>query len=308
MITKPFMLIAGSKDILADANGNLTSNIANARLYDPVTEPYGLHDAPRYGVIIDGANHLTAVGRFNDPSWRMTSWGFAPIWNSVLSLVTAVGRLMPDERAFFDGGSFQAKLEATFNATFKNTDTTKETEEERLAKMQEYSLHFWDAYLSPRYDVVAGGGSEFLGLPIQTHLFDPFVLSDDVNIPGFVRREPVRGFVVKDNSSTPLVQFQSDGNVLISSGGFSEGQTITTSPSIAEFIVKSSSGTNLMRIDSGGLCIKGYRLKMLPVTSSQPEFVIRDVSDTGPAARIILRENGYLILKGRVYTPSGEVP
>jgi hypothetical protein len=296
------MLIAGSKDILADANGNLTSNIANARLYDPVTEPFGLHDAARYGVIIDGANHLTAVGRFNDPSWRMTSWGFAPIWNSVLSLVTAVGRLMPDERAFFDGGSFQAKLEATFNATFKNTGTTKAQEEARLAKMQEYSLAFWDAYLSPRYDGASAIG--FLGAPEDAHRQDQYIY-DVGNIHGFVRRDPTHGFVVRDNLGAPLVQFQSDGNVLISSGTFSRG-TVTTSPSVREFIVKASNGTNLMRIDSGGLRIKGYLYQLRSSVSAGPgrEFIIRDASDTGSAARIILNENGHLYMLGRVYTPS----
>jgi hypothetical protein len=231
MISKPFMLIAGSKDILADTNGNLTSNIANARLYDPVTEPYGLHDAARYGVIIDGANHLTAVGWFNDSSVTYRSWVFQDVWNFILLFIKGKDSLMPEEDAFFDGGSFEAKLEETIDAMFKDTSTAQQTEEERLAKMQEYSLAFWDAYLSPRYDVIAGKGSEFLSLPVQDHWDDIWIFSDeDLDIHGFVRRDPVSAFTVKDNAGTPLVQFQSDGNVLISSGGFSENQSITTSP------------------------------------------------------------------------------
>jgi hypothetical protein len=121
---------------------------------------------------------------------------------------------------------------------------------------------------------------------------------------GFVRRDPVRGFVVKSTSGAPLVQFQSDGNVLISSGGFSRG-TVTTSPSVREFIVKASNGTNLMRIDSGGLRIKGYLYQLRPSVSAGAgrEFIIRDVSDTGSAARILLNESGSLYLLGKVYTP-----
>jgi hypothetical protein len=59
----------------------------------------------------------------------------------------------------------------------------------------------------------------------------------------------------------------------------------------------------LMRIDSGGLCIWGGILKKLPIMSSEPEFVIRDVSHPDPVASIILNESGNLMLRGRIYTP-----
>jgi hypothetical protein len=185
---------------------------------------------------------------------------------------------------------------------FKDTDTTKTQEELRLAQIQNYTLQFWDAYLSPRYDGATAAG--FLGAPEAVRRLDDYIY-DVGDVHGFVRRDPTHGFVVKDNSGTPLVQFQSDGNVLISSGTFSRG-TVTTSPSVREFIVKASNGTNLMRIDSGGLRIKGYLYQLRSSVSAGPgrEFIIRDASDTGSAARIILNENGHLYMLGRVYTPS----
>jgi hypothetical protein len=280
----------------------LTSNIANARLYDPVTEPYGLHDAARYGVIIDGANHLTAVGWFNDSSVTYRSWVFQDVWNFILLFIKGKDSLMPEEDAFFDGGSFEAKLEETIDAMFKDTDTTKTQEELRLAQIQNYTLQFWDAYLSPRYDGATAAG--FLGAPEEERRLDPYIYRHPtLEIHGFVRRDPTHAFVVRDNFGTPLVQFQNDGSILISSGGFSYGQPIVTSPTTAEFIVRSSSGANLMRIDSGGLCIWGGILKKLPIMSSEPEFVIRDVSHPDPVASIILNESGNLMLRGRIYTP-----
>jgi hypothetical protein len=176
MITKPFMLIAGSKDILTDSYGQFTGNIAISRLYDPVTGPYGLHEAPRYGVTIDGANHLTAVGRFHDLILPLTSWNVAPLWDFFLGLLDdGLLELMPEEEAFFDGGTFEAKLEDTINAMFKDTDMTQATEEARADQVQKYTLHFWDSYLSPRYDVIAGAGSQFLGAPEGVRRDDPYI-------------------------------------------------------------------------------------------------------------------------------------
>jgi hypothetical protein len=62
-------------------------------------------------------------------------------------------------------------------------------------------------------------------------------------------------------------------------------------------------GTNVMRIDSGGLRIAGTRRQPSVSVSPFREFIIRDVSDTGSAARIVLDERGYLFMLGRVYTP-----
>jgi hypothetical protein len=107
------------------------------------------------------------------------------------------------------------------------------------------------------------------------------------------------------------VQFQNDGNVLINSGTFSSGDIVTTNPSEREFIVKWWSGANLMRIDAGGLSISGdlsKRRSSVSASSYFADFVIRDVSDTGSTARILLTKHGDLQILGSVYTVDGEAP
>lgn len=317
-VQRPLMLVMGGNDMISDASGDLPAdgtppfNPAEAQWMNPITKAYGQNDAPAYGVVIDGANHITAVSEL----WNIPSWDFGTLWNYLApKLLDITG---PDTKVLMDPEdcTYEERMALKnniiadvaiffFQGIFPSNLVVDESDEKlRLEELQSYTSKFWNVYLSPRYDEInSGAGKAFLQRSDEVHMNSFWVMNDY----GFRRSSP-GAFVVRDSAGSELVQFQNDGHVLTLKGTVTTGATISQTTA-KEFIIRDSSGNIAAKVDAstGNLYLKGSVSECEPVlqVSTSPEFVVRDaveIAQTGNAnnARIILDADGNLELKGHL--------
>jgi hypothetical protein len=314
------MAAIGGNDLITDGNGNFPwmtgyFHPETTDWFPSISKAVGLNYAPAYGVVIDGANHVTPVSQF----CRTPSWDFDPIWDWVGTAVHLKDQLgtwfglgaedrTSDEKDLLEDDDIADEIVDVFKGMFPiSPETTEGAENDRMLAYEKYTVYFWDVYLTPEYDEEGAGdgaAKAFLQAPDQTHM----ATADVLDTYGFRHSSP-GAFVIRDSSGKNLVQFQNDGRLLMLDGSeVLTGQTITPQANEEEFIIRDSSGTVAAMIDSssGDLYLKGTHTKVTDLrTSSNPEFVIRDaveITQTGNAdkAKFIIDTNGNLKYTGEI--------
>lgn len=264
--------------------------------FNAITKAVGTNDYPAYGVVITGANHITPVSQFG-------AW---PSWSLLPAISVAIGEQEGtiDERTMLA----QVLTEVTewFNDRMAGQPVPKTDEEARLLRFREYTRDLLDAYVRPAYDTLSTDDNGLSGLQKSSQ----YHRSQDSYVYDFAHAVPpplssVQAMVVRDTLGQPLVQFQSDGNVLVLKGAFnSSSGTLTPSSSARELIFKhGSSVVGIVDSTSGNFRIVGTKVEQVSglTRSASPEFVVRNGVDTGSTAQIILDQSGNLKLTGKVY-------
>ena len=315
-IQRPLMTILGGSDVVHD--GQLWAwqsgfQPENADWMNPVLKAYGLNDAPAYGVVVDGANHSTAITQFTG----VPSWDIGTLWNqlsliiqpSPTKLLLGAEDQTIEEKMRFTNADIATALIHCLEGMFPTEQVTELQEVQRLEVFERYTRRFWDVYLSPRYDEENNGEAKaFLYLDQDVHTGDDGVL----DVYGYARSSP-GAFVVRDLAGDGLVQFQNDGHVLVLKGSITTGATIAQT-SAQEFIIRDTTGTIAAKVDAatGNFYLKGLiEPKATDLrTSSSPEFVVRDAVEiaqpnNADKARVIVDANGNLKRTGEVivHTP-----
>jgi len=293
-IQGPLAVLTADLDFAAESPLNFT----------PVTDAIGLNAAPKYGVAIDGANHITPVSNFTTRVIDWPSW--SPLWNIFVFFQNhqVLGDLTSEEG--IDISEYEDDLEVVATAIFRS-DESQQDEIARLAVYKKYTLAFWDAYLTPEYDTSPNDefGLSFLDDDKEVHEEGPYVEE-------FAFAPITRGFIVRGDDGRPLVQFQADGNTLMLEGELTESASagqLAPTPTRG-FILRDSSNAVVARIDpdTGDFYIKGTKSENQSALSSSAasELIVRRASDD--TTQIILDENGNLKLRGEVYKAPLEGP
>lgn len=268
------------------ATAQLDPGAGTGPYFTPVTDAVGLNASPSYGLAVAGANHLTPVTQFKGLVLQL------PSWHTVATILSALGYEFstPEQCAEFADQDSYSVVDAIWDAIF-DTSATRTQEEGRLDTYKGYTVNFWDAFLSPEYD----GESALSSLNQEqsgTYVLD------------FGANQPKQVFIVRDSSGVPLLQFQSDGNLLVTQGELLTGQSgLSQTTGVADFVLKDSTGTirALVCESVGDFKIGGDLAdneSSLSPDPNTPELIIRDSSG---AALFIIDEDGNLSLTGDVY-------
>ena len=128
---------------------------------------------------------------------------------------------------------------------------------------------------------------------------------------GFRHNRVTTALFVRELDGTPIIQFQSDGNVLLHSNYVSTGQSgIQADLEAEEFYIKNRYGSIVAKMDSNdGLTLAGSLYQNWgespPISSPDwAEFIVRSATDPAGYARIVIDSVGNLKTRGRLYTPS----
>ncbi|MCL4857730.1 MAG: hypothetical protein KJZ55_10765, partial [Flavobacteriales bacterium] len=282
-VQKPLMVATAENDLFADTSTYFT----------PVTEPVGLNAAPSYGLAVAGANHLTPVTQFDGtPSWDTSVSLLFYLGNYFTTLNEFTTAEQQDATVDFDDalGDFWAAL-------FGGLSNDRDDEEDRLDVYKDYTLNFWDAFVSPEYD--GATALTWLNQSESNHEYPNNLYGLD-----FGARQPKQVFIVRDSAGAPLLQFQSDGNLLVTQGELLTSQsTLSQTTGVADFVLKDISGTiqALVCETVGDFRIRGAlsdNQSSLSTDPNTPELIIRDASGT---PLFIIDEDGNLSLTGNVY-------
>ncbi|MBI5093589.1 MAG: hypothetical protein HZB26_14240 [Candidatus Hydrogenedentes bacterium] len=309
---QPFMLMSGTNDVLSNTNGQLYAVFGGTPCYhDAVLKPFGVCPSPAYAVIIAGANHITPVSRFA----KMSSSTFGDAWTGITQMLQTINNYFTNiETPAAQKDAFTnviTQIVQVIFSLFPSSQNTPGNEAFRLGEFELYSLAFFDTYLSPRYNITGGTnyGSGFLGLPETTHEQRLWVADSPV---GFRYSPPTHAFFVKNNAGTPLVQFQSDGNLLVLQGQVSPQQSLSDDTQVKELLIKKYNNGNPIVVAKvptasdpnsiANLSITGTvtsQVSNLTANLSTAELVIRDA---GQIAQIIIDVNGNLKVRKNIYT------
>lgn len=315
-IQGPLMALTGQNDTLRDENNKYPWETGfdpeTARYYEPVTKAYGINNYPSYGVVVDVANHVTPITSF----LGMPSWDCGTPLALLLSLIPSAPppeQVSGEDKSLLEDEDFADALSDLIETMFPTLPQFTETgEKNELAEYKKYTLNFWDAHLSPRYDF---DPNDLLGLSFLNQTSNWHINLQDLNhVLQFASTPTTHVLFVRDNAGTPLVQFQDDGNVLLLEGEVSDDNnvndvsTITRDSNVGEFLIKK--GTEIvLKVDASlsGTTRGNVYLKhaiqedpQISTTSSQ-EFVIWGYTDWVRIPQIIVNENGYLRVRGHVF-------
>ncbi len=280
-VLRPILVVTAENDIISDEN----------KLMTPVTDAVGINPSRSYGVVPTGANHMTATTQFDGAAVQLQSW------NAILQLPN----ILPSEEATseeeieFQDSSTETTITEFWDAIFYGTGL-KSAEKERLQVIKDYSRNLFDAYLSAGFD--PAGAEAFLGQSANTHEMNAYVKE-------FGYSPPTRAFFVRDSGGVPLVQFQSDGNVLLLRGDLLTSQSSIATSSASEFVLKSNAGQIIALIDetSGNLKLKSTHVPAYDVQrTSSPEFLIRNETDAGDDVQTRISNTGQMLTRGHLYT------
>lgn len=272
-------------------------------------DTYLINREAAYGVAITGANHITPITVFASQPAIVPSWGLLASVSTALDLeegtsgdILARGELLTELTDY---------LEDVF--TYNGANELKGTEKDRMDEFRRYSIDFWDAHLSTNYDY---GTSDDFGLRFLED--DISVHTSRLLVTAYDRRARNRALVFRDSDLDRLLQFQSDGNVVILKGEYKYSVSpLTASGTNSEFFVQDDSGVVLLKLegdtaatDYGDLKLKGKQYpsqSSISASSGTKELIVESTESSGPVIRVKLDTNGDLYFTGKMYDQDGEV-
>ncbi len=318
-IQRPLMMTTGSQDLLTTTSGSGFADASNAAFYYPVTEAAGINDAPAYGLVIDQGNHITPLVVFDNPRVPVLAWKpdpntpaptlgwsyFTPfLWKEQLSA-------QQSDDLDVGGALHDIVMEWVENmvGTALSITVIKDTARNQMGKgLLPYTLAFWDAYLGRTYDDVPA--STLLDRSPKTQREDVNYMVADIQQSsgekfGYALSLPTQSWTINDSGGNPVVQFTSDGDLLLYEGTFSQPGPIITVSANPEVVVKNGLGTILMLVDGingnvkmSSLCSLSEEVFDLQASNTVPELVIHSATDQLPDAQVVLRGTGALKLRG----------
>lgn len=305
-------------------------NVFKDHYYDPVVLAHGLHDEPAFGMVIDGANHITPVTSFGGvPSWSFTGDFMAILadvqrgcrkaekdWKSVEELLKAeasLGIFTQEHRQFMRdkpkkleklldevGRLFPHPKEASSKTGQMRKGCSgginKKSELRRLDTFKANTLAFWDMALAggtpdPATCLVALQAYQPCDCMVCPSAFNPTTLADRV--------------YETDAKKIPIAQFQDDGNVLLLKNGadVQEGALIPPVTDTDRHVIPSQ-GRVMSKIDghSGILYLRGH------CKPNQEEEDMPAVSEglyvypPGDKPAVLIDRSGNLWMRGDVFT------
>ena len=332
-VQKPLMVMTGTKDVV-DEN----------HYYDPVVLAHAINDDPAYGVVIEGANHITPIVEFGDiPSWRYVYGFLTDLMKATQSEDRKIGKKWKwkNKNEVFELDKSQSIFsEYHRNIVNRNPgiledvqDHLKEhfpdrekkrfaslrapifrrkaKEKKRLNQFKRFTLSFWDTYISPEYndpyDLKAGRSflELFQGQFCNENCYD-YIACFDYSPPTVYER------IIDPRDQTPVGQFQDNGYVMLlkhQSEVKTEAPVIPPEGCSVQFIRKYNN-ENVAALDdnSGKLFIKGmlHENEYNPESHSEAVYVMREGGLEDGKPQIIIDSFGNLILRHEICNIKGE--